>query len=671
MKSKFISQNFLFVALLLVGGLRTRAEAEPADALTTSNLMGLSFEQLLDINVEKVSTASRYEQTVAQAPASVSIVTHDEIKKFGHRTLAEILSGVRGLYVNYDRNYTYLGVRGFNRPGDYNSRVLVLVDGQRVNDGVYDAAPLGTDFVVDVDLIDRVEVVRGPSSAVYGNNAFFGVINVITRRGAQLNGVEASLALGSWETWHGRFSYGKKFANELELLFSGSFHLSEGQSELYYPEFNTVSNNVNNGIASHMDRDRAHNYLVTLNYHDWTIEGVFSSREKRVPTGAYGTDFNDPRFVTTDTRALFDVKYHHVFNEATEVNAKAFYDHYDFLGDYPTGGVITRDCGQADALGGEFQIAHHLGQHTFSAGLEFRQFLNQNQDSIEVAPFNPIFDNPQTELIVGGYAQMDLQLCRQLTLNVGGRFDYLERFGSAANPRAALIYQPVAATTLKLLYGTAFRAPNAYELYYVATGYDPAQRNLAPEEITTYEGVVEQQLTKWLRFSASGFYYQVDKLIGQVVNSGNGLLTFRNLDDAIGYGAEFELEARHHSGALARLSYTEERSENKMTGLALENSPERLLKFNGLVPLGSDKFFAGLEVQYTASVQGSMGDRIGDYWLVNLNLYARELAPGLELSAGIYNVFDTNYAHAGGAEHLQNAIPQDGRNFRLQLTYRF
>ncbi|MEY4918362.1 MAG: hypothetical protein RL616_2275, partial [Verrucomicrobiota bacterium] len=539
----------LGVALLAAGISPARAEDRPATDLADTNLMGLSFDQLLDINVEKTSTASRYQQTLAQAPASVSIVTHDEIKKLGHRTLAEILSGVRGLYVAYDRNYTYLGVRGFNRPGDYNSRVLVLVDGQRVNDGVYDAAPLGTDFPVDVDMIDRVEVVRGPSSAVYGNNAFFGVVNVITRRGAQVEGGEASFSGGSWETWRGRFSLGKKFKNEVELLVSGSILWSEGQSDLYYPEFNTPSNNVHNGKASHLDIDHAHNYLATLNYHDWTLEGIFSSREKTVPTGAYGTDFNDARFKTTDERALLDLKYHHVFNENTEVNAKTYYDHYDFIGDYPTAGVVTRDHGQAEAWGGEYNFARHLGKHTLSAGVELREYFKQDQTTVKVMPFNPIFDHPQNEFVVGGYAQANVQLLKQLTLDAGGRFDYFERFGSAANPRLALIYQPVETTTLKALYGTAFRAPNAYELYYVGTGYDTSARDLKPEEITTYEGIVEQQITKWLRFSASGFYYEVDRLLAQVVNPGNGLLTIQNLDNAIGYGAEFELEARHHSGA--------------------------------------------------------------------------------------------------------------------------
>jgi iron complex outermembrane receptor protein len=93
-----------------------------------------------------------------------------------------------------------------------------MVDGHRINDPVYDAALLGHDFPLDVDLIERVEVIRGPGSALYGNNAFFGIVNVITRKGRDLDGVEASIYGGNFETYSGRFSFGQKFTNGVEML---------------------------------------------------------------------------------------------------------------------------------------------------------------------------------------------------------------------------------------------------------------------------------------------------------------------------------------------------------------------------------------------------------------------------------------------------------------------
>ena len=130
-------------------------------------------------------------QKPTEAPSSVTVITSDEIKKYGHRTLADVLQSVQGFHVSYDRNYAFLGARGVSL-GDFNSRILLLVDGHRVNNNLTDGAYIDTAFILDIDLIDRVEIIRGPGSVLYGNNAFFGVINVITRQGEQLNGAEVS-----------------------------------------------------------------------------------------------------------------------------------------------------------------------------------------------------------------------------------------------------------------------------------------------------------------------------------------------------------------------------------------------------------------------------------------------------------------------------------------------
>src|SRR4029077_19106034 len=113
-------------------------------------------------------------------------------------------------YITNDHNYSFVGVRGFSRPGDYNTRLLLLVDGTRINDNIYDEALVEEAFLLDAALIERVEIVRGPGAAVYGNNAFFGVINVITRRGRNLEGGEIALDGGSHESGGGRATYGRR-----------------------------------------------------------------------------------------------------------------------------------------------------------------------------------------------------------------------------------------------------------------------------------------------------------------------------------------------------------------------------------------------------------------------------------------------------------------------------
>src|SRR6185295_1369374 len=156
-----------------------------------------------DLMKAEIYTASKHWQAISEAPASVSIVTADEIQKYGYRTLADILRSIRGISITSDRNYSYVGVRGFARPGDFNTRLLLLVDGHRFNDNVYDGAYIGTDFPIDVDLIERVELIRGPSSSLYGGSAFFGVINVVTKRAHNLRGPMVSFEAGTLGTYKG------------------------------------------------------------------------------------------------------------------------------------------------------------------------------------------------------------------------------------------------------------------------------------------------------------------------------------------------------------------------------------------------------------------------------------------------------------------------------------
>src|SRR5580704_5903794 len=153
------------------------------------DLSQVSLEELSNI---QVYSASKHMQSTSDAPASVTVVTADEIQKYGYRNLADILRSVSGFYVTSDRNYTFVGVRGFGRLGDWNSRILVLIDGHRINNNVLGQAMLGNEFLVDVDMIERVEIVRGPSSSLYGANAFFAVINVITRSAKQVKDWELS-----------------------------------------------------------------------------------------------------------------------------------------------------------------------------------------------------------------------------------------------------------------------------------------------------------------------------------------------------------------------------------------------------------------------------------------------------------------------------------------------
>src|SRR4029079_16860046 len=137
-------------------------------------------EELIGLSVQRVFAASDRLQPGTEAQWSATIVTADQISRYGYRTLADILAATRGFFVSNDRNYSYVGARGFNRPGDYSTRILLLVNGHRVKDNVYDQASVGLDFGIDAAMFERVEIVRGPASSLYGTNALFAIVNVVT-----------------------------------------------------------------------------------------------------------------------------------------------------------------------------------------------------------------------------------------------------------------------------------------------------------------------------------------------------------------------------------------------------------------------------------------------------------------------------------------------------------
>src|SRR5579864_1535462 len=232
---------WLLLWAMLLAGSTVAQEQKQAD------LGGLSIEDLAKVKVESVYGASKFLQKASDVPSSVTVVTAEQIQKYGYRTLADVLKSVRGFYVINDRNYSYVGVRGFSRPGDVNARILFLVDGHRINENIFDGAYVGTEFPVDIDLIERVEVTRGPSSSVYGAGAYVAVVNVITKRGRDLDSAEIYTESGSWDSYKGKASYGRRFDNGLETLLSSTFYDSEGHDRLFYPEFNSPA--TNNGIA--------------------------------------------------------------------------------------------------------------------------------------------------------------------------------------------------------------------------------------------------------------------------------------------------------------------------------------------------------------------------------------------------------------------------------------
>ncbi len=623
----------------------------------------------MQLEVPVVSSASKFAQKSTQAPALVTVISADEIQRYGYRTLADVLQSVSGFNVSYDRNYAYLGTRGFSL-GDFNSRTLLLVDGHRVNNNLTDGAYIDNAFILDVDLVDHVEIIRGPSAVLYGNNAFFGVINVVTRKGEQLNGLEVSGDYGSFDTYKARATFGKSFTNGIEMLFSGTIADSAGDRRLYYGTFDTKEQNY--GIATDRDGETYGSAFGSMSYRDFTLEGAFNRRIKDNPTAQYDTTFDAPGLKTADDRGYVSLKYVHEFPHDIDVTAQAYFDYADHSIGYPyttdNGSLLYKEIQTGEWWGTELQMSKRLwGKHTFTFGGEYRDDFLQRDQLFNSGTGQVYTDSQSSRKSYGIYAEGDVELLKQVHVNGGVRYDQYGDFQPAVDPRVALIYNPCEQSTIKAIYGTAFRAPNFLELS------DPRFQNISPENITTYELVYEQAYGRHVRSSISGFYNHLDDLI--VFQNGR----YGNIN-AESTGTELALEGTWSYGVRTRASYTLQKAENQSSSQSLPDSPEQLVKFNISVPVIKDKIFASLEFQFTGrrsayyattSGQTFPGADVGAYNVMNFTVFSQNLFKNLDFSATVYNVFDQQYSDPATPFHLQSEIPQDGRTFALKLTYRF
>jgi outer membrane receptor for ferrienterochelin and colicins len=428
----------------------------------TQDIVDLSPEALKNI---QVYSASMYMQSDREAPSSVTVITAEQIRQFGYRTLADALRSVRGFDITYDRNYNYVGVRGFSRPGGYNDQVLLLIDGHRLNDNVYSAAQIGTEFPVDIDLIERIEIVRGPSSSLYGASAFLAVVNVITKRAQSVGGLQLSGEVGNLGFYRGRGTIGGSHLG-LDGLLSGTIYDSAGPDLLYFPAFDRPATDY--GIARNADHDSSRSVLGSLHFRHLTLEGMASTRQKGIPTASFGQLFNDQRSQTVDSSGHLILGYSRTTFLNTAFTASVYFDRNIYHGVYvypPLAGfvsdVLNEDASRGDCFGTDVRLARTLWQkHKALIGIDFRNNLRQDQTNYNLNPFQPVLDDRRSSREWAVYLQDEFTIAKGLILNAGVRHDQYPTFGGTTNPRLALIYSARQRTTFKFLYGQAFRAPN-------------------------------------------------------------------------------------------------------------------------------------------------------------------------------------------------------------------
>lgn len=628
--------------------------------------------QIEDLARVQVYSASRHLEDARKAPSSVSIITAEEIRKYGWRTLGDALRTLRGFYTSYDRQYTYLGVRGFMRPGDYNSRVLLLVNGHRLNENVYGSAPIGAEFPLDLDLVDHIEVVRGPGSSLFGTNAVFAVINVITREPAMEKGAEVSGDTGSSLNRTGRATVTGSMGRVAGLV-SVDLERSAGASSLFFPEF--ASPETNNGYAENMDGSHFEQAFADLRYGNFRLLGEFSNRVKVFPTGSYGVVFNDPTAWDRDTDGYVDVSYRKTFSSGTEASARVYYDEYSFLGSGDFAGTdgagpqLSFAGARADRVGGEATLTRPMGAQRITAGAAYEYSLDVMQKNYLAGEPDSFLSN-ESPWLAAVFGEAELRIIPRVIMHVGGRMDWYSNFGAAMSPRAAVVYSPSERTAWKYIVGKAFRAPNAYEEYYVdGVTVEPGPKSLVPERILSNEMVFEHSWKPWLSVTGDAFYNQLRDLIDQELDGNTMLSYFVNDDRVHAEGLEAEVDAARESGLGVRASYTATRVTDDVSHTAEPNAPHSEVKFNGTVPVerwGT----VGLEALYVSALTDMRGTRVSPYVLPSVTFSTKPLWGGWQFSSSAYDASNRRWFSPAGPNDPEDQIQMDGRQWRFKVGYR-
>ena len=661
-KSSFA--GFLGGLIILAGGLCRAQDPTPQQR----DLTQMSIEDVLNL---QVYAASKHAQNLKDAPSSVTIITAEEIQEYGYRTLSDILQSARSFYITSDRLYDYVGVRGFGRLGDWNSRILLLVDGHRINDNVDGQAKIGPEFPVDVDLIQRVEIVRGPSSSLYGADAFFAVINVITRKAPDLNGAELSFTPSSFHSYRERVSLGGQYKG-IDAVVSDTYYSSPGPT-LFFPEFDNPATNF--GITSHTDYEHYNHALATISYRGFTLQGLLSVRDKGVPTAYFGALFNDPRSHDQDDQDFVDVSYQRDIGSNWQLAARTSWDRVTLKAPVPVdGSSLPPDTYAYDGQWWDADVQLNrslLDKHKLTFGTEITDNFKQDQSNFDPDGNPPGSFLPYHSVIWAIYGQGEFVITPKLSLNAGLRYDrYYNGFGGTTNPRFGLIYHVLHSTTAKILYGSAFRAPEPYEIY---SAYSPFYENnlgLRPETVRTIEGVIDQGLGDRLSMEGSIFQNWVGKQITLNTDPNNQLFVYENSEGTHSSGVELEMNVKLVAGFRARASYSFTETVETLNRHTPPNSPANLVKLNLGLPLLHQRLFAAADAWYTSSVTTLAGNTLAGFGVVNATLTGHTWGKRLDISASVYNLLNKRYAVPARPEDPENAIPQDGRTFAIKTTFR-
>jgi outer membrane receptor for ferrienterochelin and colicins len=637
----------------------------PADA---RDIASLSIESLLSVTVK---TASLHRQSPAEAPASVTVITREDIWKYGYKTLSDALQYVRGFYDTYDRTYHLPGVRGLSVAGDYGSRILVMIDGHRLMSSTDGSNPFGEDLPVDLSLVKQIEIIRGPTSALYGSSGVMATINVITLSPREVAASEVNARVGSSGVKELQTSVSLRSGPDSGTLLSATLLNNAGEQSVYVPEFDDPQNNFGRAVRS--DGERGYHYFIKTQWQGWTFMAGGSNWRKVQPL-SWATTFNDAGNRVQDIRSFTDASYTKGWKRGT-LEWRSFYDSVAYRGiyHYERNGQIEddREDDRSDWVGSDVHLRipeAPIGAVT--VGIETRFEVRTRQTAYLVQPvYRVVLDIDSPDRSFAFFIQDELALSRHWSLNLGLRVETSHYRSDAVTPRAAIIYQPSERWSWKLMYGRAFRNPTAYEMFYADGATSIANPRARAETANVYEAAAERRLGKSVSAILSGYRYELRNMLIAQFDSGCHQ-QYRNLGGASANGIELELNGVTHSGIEALASFTVQRTTAEPARPRQPNSPEQIGKLRVSAPLLSGRWNLSGGLQFLGSRNTSNGRRLPALLLPEIVISSAGFCSHYGLQFGIRNILDHEWSAPVALDPRVDAIRQTGRTFFLSLVTR-
>jgi len=659
----------LLILLLLAGPTALRAADTPS-----APAAGSSGEDALFGDMPEVVGAALHSQTLAEAPASVTVITAAEIHKFGYRTLGDVLASARGFTVTTNHVMLSSGVRGFATPGDIDTCFLVTINGHPMTEIVGESNSFfGQDFGLDLDLVDRVEIIRGPSSALYGTNGILATINIVTKTPVDSSKLMVSTEAGNAGAQKVVLMSSQNLGRGANLLIEGSGLFTDGHN-LMVPDFETPAQN--GLMANHLDAQSGYHTFVNLEWGAWNFTGYFNDHLEKAPILGTGTQFNDQGQFLREARNFAGASYTHDFAGGGELRWEAYYDQFRYSDryDYVEGfGILdNRDDVRGDWISSQLTYSHPVPRAgLLTVGITGKLELRNVVENADYSPDRAVnLDISHPDRTVAPFVQQEWNLARHWTAYLGGRFDASHNYGSFLSPRVALVYQPTTRTSYKLVYGRPFRTPSVYEQYYQDGISSVANLQLRPETAETVELSAERKVGKSSYVLVNAYRYAMHSVI-QAVELADSMLQYQNGGSRTSSGIEFELGGHPAAWLETTASLSLDRSIDSEQQASLPNAPGQIAKFRGAVPVLRDRIYFSTDFQYLSSRWTA--DRLATrpVVLVNATVSTNKLFHGLDFVAGIRNALNWAYSDPNATPIVVvDQMPANGRSAFVKLIWR-